>query len=237
MAARQTNLVDFNGPQFGGPYAIHGLALDAIGAAPFDGCWVPMFGAKYATLELTGLMDTLGVDVYGSNSLEDPGNGYTLTLAGSETNGDVVALVISNPNLLGGSVTISHTASGGEAVAAIAAALAAGINLNAGLNGIGLKATVAAAVITVRYPSFGPQTGNGNPSQAAVANPTTVAYTQGGNSETIAIAVLTTGTKLGSTLAAFGLTAVTAVPRWIKARLTTLTGAGANVSARFSGAA
>lgn len=232
--AVKTNLADFSSPAFGGPYGIHGLALPGVAAPIYDGCWVPMFGAKLVSLELAGSMDTLGVDVYGSNSLGDPGNGYTITVGGSETDGDIVTLNISNPNLPAGVVNVSHTAAGGETVAQVAAALNTAINAQADLNALGIKSSVLSAVITLSYPSVAAQSGNSNPSQPGIANPTTVAYTKGSNSETVTIAVTTNGTKLGSTLAAFGLTALTVVPRWVKARLTTLTGAGATVTGRFA---
>lgn len=234
MAIRQNNLVDFSPSQQVGPYGIHALALDAVAAVPFESCWVPLFGAKQVSLELTGSMSTLGVDVFGSNALEDPGNSYTVTIAGTETDGDVVTLTIGNPNLPGGQVAIPHTSAGSESITSIATALTAGINANAALNALGIRATNQAGVITLTYPSFAAPAGAGNPS-TQYANPTTVSGAATGSAtETIAVVVGTNGTKIGSTLAAFGLTTLASIPRWAKLRATVLTGGGANVTGRLA---
>lgn len=231
---RQVNLLDYSPSQQVGPYGIHALLMDAAPAKPVEGCWVPLFGAKLATLELSGSMDSLGLDVFGSNALEDPGNSYSITIAGSVTVDDVVSLDITNSNLPAG-ISVSHTSVGGDTATTIATALVAAINASSVLAGLSIRATNALGVITLAFPSFAPQPGAGNPSAPALANNTLVAGSVSGSAtETIAIAVGTNGIKIGSTLAAFGLTALTVVPRWVKARLTTLTGTGANVSARLA---
>lgn len=218
-------------PAFSGPYGINALLLPQSAAPIVEGPWVPLAGAKVATLELFGSMSTLGVDLYATNN-PNPVNGYTITVGGSITDGDTVTATFANPNL-GVLLNITVPVVGGDTTDIVGAKLAAAINANANLQGAGIAASDLSSVVTITFPSLYP--GLGAAGSPSFANYTVVtASKSSGASETVAVATLTTGIKVGSTLAAFALTAITVLPSYIKARLQTLTGSGANVTAALN---
>lgn len=241
---QQQALANYRSGPFGGPFSIQSwLARDlAAGDLPYEGIWVPAGWARAATVELTGTgtLSSIQADVWGTNQL-DPLNTYTCTVGGSETDGDTVGIVFNNPLLPGGTKTKSIVTSGSMSLAAIAAALAAAINADTDLAGIGLRASAPAAVITLQWPSLAQSLGNSN-SQGSppVANILSLGKNLPGSpSETLTFGLGSDGTNLTpSHLAAVGLTALTPAPvGYVKARWTTLTGAGALCSLAYQGVA
>lgn len=230
----QQNLLDIFNPPGVGPFGLIAPLAPAVVAPQFEGLWTPIVGAKAATLELSGSMDTLGVDVYGTNDPNAADNGYTLTVGGTITNGDTITATFKNPNLPGtGSVAVVVPVVTADTTTTLAAKLAAAINANAVLAALAIVAAAAVAVVTVTFPSVAP--GPGAAGTGTFANLTTVSTAiTGGATETLTVAVLTNGIKLGTTLAAFGLTAIAVLPAFIKIRVTTLTGANAVVHANLA---
>jgi hypothetical protein len=235
-------LVQYTAGPFASPFAIQGLLADSIVAAnlPYEGLWVPIKFAKAASVELSGSISTLAMDIWATNQL-NPLNTYTVTVGGSETDGDVLSLIFTNPLLPNGSETVTLTTAGGESTTAIAAALAAGVDADANLAVLGFRATSAAAVVTIEWPSlpgFALNTEEGSPPVGSTTILTT--SKSGGASETLTVAVGADGFKLnGTSLTALGLTNFTSsMPvAWMKARIGTLTGTGANITAALAAAA
>jgi hypothetical protein len=236
-------LVQYTAGPFAAPFSIQALLADSIVAAdlPYEGLWVPVKFAKAASIELSGSMATLGLDIWATNQL-NPVNTYTVTVGGSETDGDTLNLIFANPLLPGGSETVSLTTSGGESTTAIAAALAAAVNADANLAVLGFRATSATTVVTIQWPSLPAGVTLTSEEGSPPIGSTTVLTTSksGGATESLTVAVGADGFKLnGSTLAAFGLTNFTSsMPvAWMKTRIGTLTGTNANVSVGLAAAA
>lgn len=225
-----------------GPF---GISLNLLNQSVLnaEGVWVPAGCMAAGTLELTGSMSTVGVDVYGSNAPGAPLNSYVLTIAGSATAADVVSLTFTSPLLPGGEVA-SYTVAGGNTATVIATALVASIASKARLKALGVTASNLAGVITVNYPSVplsDPTNGTTFYNTSTSPGPAnTIGVTSGVSgsaTETVALAGVVAGsTKIGTTLAALGLTALTPLPfKWIRARIITLTGGGANITANVYG--
>jgi len=236
-------IVSYSAAPFNGPQNGQSLLVDGVTAVPYEGVWLPASFYKAATLEVGGSISTLSLQLYGTNALEQPLNTVTVTVGGSKTTGDVLNIEVINQNLSNGNVTVSYTVLSGDSINSTAAALAALINANAGLQTLGLSAIAVGGVITITFPSAPSNLAN-NPSLGSPSAPLTqnqcafVLTKSGGASETLTLANGTDGTVLGSAITALGLTAVSPLPvRWIKARVTTLTGGGANVSAALAGTA
>ncbi|HEV3022999.1 MAG TPA: hypothetical protein VGX76_11040 [Pirellulales bacterium] len=235
-------LVRYTPAPFAAPLCIQALLADAVVAAnlPYEGLWVPVKYAKAASIEFYGSISTLAMDIWATNQ-PDPLNTYTVTVGGSETDGDILNLIFTNPLLPGGSETVSLTTSGGESTTGIATGLAAAVNADANLAALGFRATSAGAVVTITWPSApGSQvtTEIGSPPVASTTILTT--SKSGGATETLTTAVGADGQKLnGSSIAALALTNFTSsMPvAWIKARIGTLTGTGANITAALTAAA
>ena len=229
-------LVNYVAAPFASPFAIKALLADSIvaGNLPYEGLWVPLGFSKAATVELLGSISTLSVDIWGTNQFF-PLNTYTVTVGGSETDGDVLSLVFTNPLLPGNQQeTVSVTTSGGESLANIATALAAAVNADAALAPLGFKAAAASAVVTIQWPSspgFSTTTDEESPPLGSATILT--ATKSGGATETLTIACGADGVNLTSShLTALGLTNLTPMPvGWVKARVTTLTGTNAVVTA------
>jgi len=239
-----TPLAAYRSAPFGGPFSIQAWLARDLAAAdlPFEGLWVPAGWAKSATVELTGsgTLSSIQADVWGTNQL-DPQNTYTVTVGGSETDGDDVGITFNNPLLPGGSKTKSVHTAGGQSLNSIAAALGALINADVDLAGLGIRAAVVNAVITITWPSLGQFQGNANAAASPpAANTLSLAKAlSGGATETLTIAAGTDGTNLtASHLTAVGLTALTPAPvGYVKVRWTTLTGSGALCSLAYQGTA
>lgn len=232
-------LVNYRSAPFGSPFSAQAMLADSVTAAnlPYEGLWVPASFLETMTVELSGSISTLSLDIWGTNQL-NPVNTYTVTLGGSETDGDTLTLTFSNPLLPGGSEAVAVTTSGGESLGSIATALAAGINTDANLAPLGFRAAAASDVVTITWPSLpgvAPSTFNSSP---PYASPTILTATKSsGASETLTIGNGADGTNLTSShLTALGLSAITPMPvGWVKARITTLTGTNAIISAAMQG--
>jgi phage tail sheath gpL-like len=168
------------------------------------------------------------VQLLGSNASQEPANLYTVTVGGTVTSTDVLTLTFANPNIVNGTEAVAYTAQGGDTTTTIAAALAAAINADTILNGLGITATSAVAVVTVTYPN-GVQPGQegGSPTEPATQNVTVITGSlSGGATETLAVANASVGTNIGIALTALGITpfSILPPPRWIKAVVNTFTG-------------
>jgi hypothetical protein len=113
--------------------------------------------------------------------------------------------------------------------------MAAAINADTKLQGLGVGASSLAAVVTVTFPSVAPITAISGDT-ATGANFIGIATSATGSAtETQTVATFTNGTTLGSAIAALGLTNIPApFPLFIKARLATLTGGGAKITAALN---
>ncbi len=72
-----------------------------------------------------------------------------VTVSGSVTTGDIVAVNVLNANLSGGQKTIQYTTVGGDTTTTIATALKNAINADTALQAVGVQATSAANVLTI----------------------------------------------------------------------------------------
>lgn len=233
-----TKLLQATSPIYGAPYGIIVPVAPGIKAANFEGVWAPISGAKLATLELYGSMSTLSLQLYGTNDPLIAGdNAYTITIGGTITNGDTLTATFANASLPIGSEAVTIPVVTADTTTTLATKLAAAINADANLLALGFSATSAAAVVTVSFPSFAPGSGAAGNGVQANANLTQITIsTTGSSTETGTVATTTTGTALGSAIAAFGLTALTVLPAFIKARVTTLTGTNAIINGNLSAA-
>lgn len=222
-------------PAVSGPTSISAILLDAITATPYEGIWVPWLFTKQGSLEVSGSMSTLSLQLFGTNAI-NPVNSYVITVGGTAATGNVVTFTFITPT---GTFTASFTDTTGNTTTQIAAAVVAAINSNSILSSLGFQAANLANVITVTWPSASPPGSfpytTSSPSIAQVVTMTATA--SGTASETFAIAAGSGGSSLGSAITAFGMTQFTVSTRWLKVRLTTLTGASANVTAIAQGTA
>ena len=72
-----------------------------------------------------------------------------VTVGGTVTAGDVVAVTVNNANLAGGQETASYTVISGSTLANIASGLAAAVNADTNLQAIGQGASSSSAVVSV----------------------------------------------------------------------------------------
>jgi hypothetical protein len=224
-----TELVRYKSAPFGGPFSIFTTFQTSVVAM---GVWVPFDIVKQASVEVVG-GGTFSVSIYGTNT-DPPVNQATLTLSGTLTTGNVIGLNFTGAPTGQQAVppfTVSYTVQSTDTTTTIlAASLAAAINANSNCQTLGILATSSAAVITLSWPSVAP--GNApaefqQPSSPPAANVVQVSYTQGSNSEAIAVAYVTpVGTLLGSAITSAGLTQLTSTllpVRWIRVSVTSLT--------------
>lgn len=238
MSKTPTSLLTFDSPAFGGPFGINAPLFTDIAAVPYEGLWTPLIGAKSASLEINGSMSTLSVQLYGSN-VQSPLNGYIVTVAGSIQADDVCAITFNSPNLPNATaITKSYTVLGGDSVTIIAAALVALIKADVNLASLGLLVSSVAGVITVTFPSVFTGAGSSSPSQIK-GNTLLVTTLVTGNTptETMAVTLPSTGIALGSAITTLSLAALTIIPRYIKARVSTLTGTNATVTGNLQASA
>jgi len=97
-------------------------------------------------------------------------NGSSAILGGSITPTDNPGIVFTDSSLPGGSETVSYKVQSEDSLAAVAAGLAAAINLDSNLQTLGVSASAVGTNLTI---------------QSASANHTTYAQTSGGATETI----------------------------------------------------
>lgn len=228
----------FNAFPFNGPGEIAFDAIPGIAAVPYEGLWLPSRFAKYASLDVRGSISTLAIGIYGTNSLIDPSNTYTVTVGGSATAADVLTLGFANGNLSSG-YGVAYVVPPLATVNIVAAGIAAAINADPLLPGLGFLAKSAAAVVTITFPSVPPGALQeaSSPSNPWPSNATLLTTSlSGGATETLTVATGSDGESLASSITALGITAVTIMSRWFKARMTTLTGTNATITATFYGA-
>lgn len=136
--------------------------------------------------------DNLPIAVPGGISRPDPWNvgsvitqgqaSCTVTIGGSETDADVLTFTLNSTQLPSGTLPLAYTTSGGQSINSIATALRDLINNNPLLASLGIVATVASAVVTVKW-APGP-----------LGNHATIVFTKSeGATETAAITKFTGG--------------------------------------------
>lgn len=160
---RHNNLV------YAGPISsVVNFGTDCQGSNKFSGSIDNVTGPLY-----TGTPpNNLNWDILDAAFPIQPGTN-TLTIGGSVTTGDTVAITFTNANLAGLPVSASYTAAGGDSTTTIATALAAAINANSTLASNNIIATSSGAVVTT--------------SEAGTwTKLTTISYVQGSNTETVA---------------------------------------------------
>lgn len=240
MSLAPVDLANYISPPYVGFDLQAELFAASLNNVPAEGVWVPTAFVKTLSIEISGSMSTLAVDLIGSNRLSDPGNQTTITVGGTVTTSDVCAIAVQNAALPGGTVTASYTTVGGDTTATIATALAAAINANTALRAIGVNATAANSVVTISYPSAVPPASaeTFSPSAPAIQNFSIfIGTVTGAGTESLTIANASVGTPIGSEISALGFTQLSVLPRWLKAQINTLTGSGAAVTGRIHGAA
>lgn len=224
-------LSNYQSAPYNGVFSQNSLLIDAISAAPYEGLWVSAQFLKNACIETEGTFGSMSFQLYGTN-LDSVGavNQYTATIGGSVTTGDVVTLKILSGNIHAGSESVSYTTVGGDTTTTIATALAAAINADTVLNSIGVQATSAAAVITITFPSAVSNI-NATPSSPFLQNQITISSTVSGSAtETVTVAVGSNGIAIGSAITSKSLTNISPIPKYIKARLTAVSGGNATVA-------
>jgi hypothetical protein len=237
------NLVDYASAPFNGPFAMRASLLDTVGAAPYEGIWVPIGFAKAGSFEVTdgGTVTGLAAQIWVTNQ-SAPTNTYILTLGGSITTGDVINLNVTSG--VAPAFVVPYTVVSGDTTNTILAGnIAAAVNASAAARSVGLTAVGGAGIITLNWPSVAPGTPSpaefDQPSSPGPQNTLAVAYLKGGNTETITVTLGSDGQEV-ATLTAPGLSTPPTVPfpvGWVKARLATLTGTSPTVSMRFQGVA
>lgn len=175
----------------------------------------------------------------GSNALDDPLNQLTLTVGGTVATGHVITGTLTSSNIPGGSATVSYTTNGTDTATTVATALTAALAASVGARELGLSFSSAAAVITTQFPSIVPQAEGSSVGSVPAygqnqGNILSFSFSSTG-SETVAVAGVVDGNTIGSAITSLGITALSVVPRWIRARLTSLT--GTVINAAFSGSA
>lgn len=227
-------LYQFNqGPYSAGTSQFCTLINGAVNV-PAEGLWTPINLLWYASVQVTGSISTLSAQIYGSNQNDAPLNTYTATVGGVPLAGNSYTLTF-NAALVMQNVVITYTAVSGDTVTSIAASLAALINANTSLAVTGLVATSSAGVVTMQWPTLANGESYTSYTQPPIANRIALfASTSGG---TFTAACGTDGYALTSAITSLGIvSAVNSLPvRWIKGRITTLTGTNANASILLTG--
>jgi hypothetical protein len=219
-------------PAVSGPTSLNAILLDGVSTASYEGIWFPWLFVKQGSLELSGT-STFSLTLWGTNALA-PLNSYAFTIAGSTTNLDILQINFATP--FGVHQAFYQTVTS-DTPTIQAAGLAANINSTPAFAAMGFQASNLAGVLTVSWPSVSPASAGqyfttSSPGIAQVVNVTTAVT--GGATETIATAVGVGGSAIAATLAAAtsslttmtapGLYQFTASARWIKVRLTSVTG-------------
>lgn len=221
-----------------GPASVNAVLLDSVQTANFEGIWVPWLFVKQGSLEVSGVMSTLSLQLYGTNSLS-PTNSYTLTIGGSATNMDVVTIAFNFPGLP--AINVPFTVTTGLTNPQIATGVGNAINASATLLAIGVSASVSSNVVTVTWPSSAPLNSIGQFSSTS-SSPVALflnlsSSVSGSATETVTIAPGVGGSTVGSAITALGMTQFTISARYLKIRITTLTGGGATITAIAQGTA
>lgn len=230
-------------PQWG-PMAGFLRLVEGAVAAPTQGPWLPCGLFKSVSVDAEGSASTIAAAVRVANTLSPPLNGYTVTIGGTVTAGDVVSVSVASS--LAGTVAVSHTAASGDTVGTIAAALASSLQADAALAAAGFVVNEGSAIITMTFPSLAPGMiwqGNGMAIDALGTSPpincvSVTTSVSGSATETATVGLVNNGTAVGSLSAIPGHFSVTTLPaRWIQGNVTALSGTGANVNLNLAGVA
>lgn len=224
MASPSNPVVRVDGiPAISGQASINALLADTLVTANFEGPWVPWMFSKQTSVEVLGTFATLSCQLYTTNQL-NPLNSYGITIAGTFTAADVITLTFTTPL---GVILATYTVIGGNTATIAAAGLRDFINTSSSFAAQGIQASSAAGLLTVTWPTP-PFT---RPS--AVSPLITVSGASSGSStETVAVAVGSGGVVQGSAITGLGMTQLAITARWLKARITTLTGGNVSVIAQ-----
>lgn len=227
---------------YNGPQSLSAELFDSISSAPYEGVWIPIHCVKKASVDISGTDSASSVQIVGSNSISAPLNTYTVTVGGTITTNDVVTLRFDAGLIQSGPVNISYTVAGGDSTTSIATALKTAINANASIIQIGIVASSVGAVLTINWPSISSYVPNSftpaSPTNPTLKNNLALSGSVSGYAtETVTVACGTDGSALqlstGSS-ATIGLNYISQLPvRWIKGRLTSVT--GGSISATFHG--
>lgn len=222
-------------PAVSGPTSINATLLDNIQATPYEGIWVPWLYTKQGSIEISGSFSSLSASLFGTNSL-NPLNSYTITVGGTAATGNTITLTVITPS---GTFSVTFNDTTGNTTTQIAAGVVAAIAASTLLSSLGFQATNLANVITLTWPSSPPPGSFPyTTSSPPVAQVVTLTVTASGTaSETFAVASGVGGSSLIASITALGMTQFSVSARWLKVRLTTLTGGGANVTAIAQGTA
>lgn len=221
-------------PSTNGPTSINAILIDNISTVPYEGIWVPWMYTKQGSLDVFGTFATLSLQLYGTNQTS-PMNSWTVTMGGTATNNDVVTLNIATQT---GTIAVPITITTAETTTQMAAALAAAVNTNSSCAAQGITASSNAAVMTLSWPSPAPaQTMFPYTTSMPAVTPliSLSSSVSGAATETVGIAAGTGGNTIGAAITAASLTQFTASARWLKIRVTTLT--GGNLTAIAQGSA
>ena len=181
-------------------------------------------------------MSTLSLQLYGTNVL-NPVNSYTVTCGGVAATGNSLQLNITTPL---GTFQVSFADTTGNTTTQMAAGLVAAVNSSMTLLPLGFQASNLANVVTITWPSQvpAPTLAAYTTASPAVLQVVTIATAVTGTaSETLTVAAGSGGSAVGSAITALGMTQFTLSARWLKVRLTTLTGASATITAIAQGTA
>jgi RHS repeat-associated protein len=140
---------------------------------------------SYAGSTSGGATETVTVD-FTANFVE------SVVIGGTKTTGNIVTVNVIDPALTGGKVAITYTVLSGDTLASIATGLKNAINANSSLTSLGVSATVAGQVVTIRSASGNATTYTQSTSTGATET-LTLSVNKNGN-QTAAI----TGTKTTS---------------------------------------
>jgi len=114
----------------------------------------------YAQSVSTGSTETISLSVNQNGPVR-------IGIGGSKTTGDAVSLVTYDAALSGGTRTTTYTVLAGDTLSTIASGLAAAINADTNLQGIGVSAAASGTVVTVQSNSTNPTTYRGTTSTTA----------------------------------------------------------------------
>ncbi len=230
-------------PQWGPMAGFLRLVQGAV-TAPTQGPWLPCGLFQAASVDIEGSSSTITAGVRLANTLAAPLNGYTVTIGGSVTAGDVVSVSVASS--LAGSVTVSHTVASGDTIGIIAASLASSLGENEALAAAGFVVNEGSAIVTMTFPSLAAGM-NWQDSGAAVDGFATAppidcvsvtASVGGAATETATVSLVNNGMSEGSLSTNPGRLELPSLPaRWVQGNVTALTGAGANVNLNLAGVA
>ena len=216
---------DAQNPRSSNLVAINSLFLlidDAVAAD--EGEFVLYAPHSRGSLEVTG-SGTFSLQLYGTNQENQPTRVSTaVTVTGTATPADVLELTFTSTGLPGGSVVLDYTVSNTDTLTTIAAAFAALINGNAALTAASFFATSSSVVLTTT------QTG----SDEIVVITDTSAGSPGETLTPVQTFAPVTGETLGSAITSTGITIIDYPVRWLRAQLTSISGGGANITARLN---